>query len=72
MYMTSKKLNTFKFLTTIFPFISKDVIYVISKFSGKYIHLPKIENNTYKTKSKSDKYYTKHLVVKTRFRGWSI
>ncbi len=70
--MTSNKLNSFKILNTIFPFIPKDVVYLISKFSGKYIHLPKVENKTYKTKSKSDKYYTKHLVVKTRFRGWSI
>ena len=70
--MTSQKLNTFKMLNTIFPFIPKDVIYIISKFSGKYIHFPKIEHNTYKTKSKNDKYHTKHLVMKTRFRAWSI
>lgn len=70
--MTSQKLNTFKFLNTVFPFIPKDVIYIISKFSGKYVHLPKVENKTYKTKCKSDKYHTKHLVMKTRFRAWSI
>ncbi len=70
--MASQKLKTFKLLKTIFPIIPNDVVYIICKFSGKYIHFPKVEYNIYKTRSKTDKYVNKHLVMKTRFRGWSI
>lgn len=70
MYMG--KMRSFKLLHHIFQSIPSDVIYTISKFTGKYIHFPKIENKAFKTKSRSDKYYTKHLVTKTRFRTWSL
>ena len=68
----SKKIRSFCFLSKIFDTIPTDVIYYMSKYCGKYIHLPKIENQIYKTKTRDNKYYTKHLVTKTRFRAWSI
>ena len=66
------KIRSYKFLSQIFGTIPHDVIYSITKYCGKYIHLPKIKLNVYKTKTKNNKYYTKHLVMKTRYRSWSI
>lgn len=66
------KIRSYKFLSQIFSTIPQDVIYSITKYCGKYIHLPKIELNVYKTKTKNNKYHTKHLVMKTRYRAWSV
>ena len=66
------KIRSYKFLSHIFGGIPNDIIYSITKYCGKYIHLPKIEQIVYKTKTKKNKYHTKHLVMKTRFRTWSI
>lgn len=66
------KISSYKFLTQIFNTVPQDIIYKISKYCGKYIHLPKIQQNVYKTKTKKNKYITKHLVVRHRFRAWSV
>lgn len=67
-----KKIRSFCFLSKIFESIPTDVIYYISKYCGKYIHLPKVETQVYKTKTRDNKYYTKHLVTKNRQRSISI
>ena len=59
------KIRSYKFLSQIFTSIPQDVIYSITKYCGKYIHLPKIELKVYKTKTKN-KYHMKHLIMKTR------
>ena len=66
------KIRSYKFFILIFGDISDDIIYSITKYCGKYIHLPKIELNVYKIKTKNNKYHTKHLVMKTRYRAWSV
>ena len=66
------KIRSYKFLSQIFGTIPQEVIYSITKYCGKYIHLPKIESNVYKTKTKNNKYHTKHLIIKTRYRAWSV
>lgn len=68
----ANKIRCFTFLSHVFHTIPTDIIYVISKYSGKYIHFPKVIHNIYKTKNKHSKYHTKHLVTKTRFRSWSV
>ena len=66
------KMQTFKLLKHILEGIPTDIIYTISKYSGKYTHFPKIDNRVYKTKFRKDKYSTKHLVTYKRSRGWSF
>ena len=66
------KIKSFAFLSKIFDTVPNDVLYLISKFCGRYIHLPKIEHNIFKTKMRKEKYCTKHLIIKTKHRRWSI
>ena len=66
------KIRSYDFLTRVFPEIPNDVLYYISTFSGKYIHLPKIQQDVYKTKIRKKKHFTKHLIMKTKYRSWSI
>lgn len=66
------KIKSFKFLSNIFKDLPTDIIYYISKFSGKYILQSEPVVNIYKTKNRKDKYYTRHLVLKTRLRSYTI
>lgn len=66
------KIRYYMCLTQIFSGIPEDVIFSITKYCGKYIHLSKIELNVYKTKTKNNKFHTKHLVMKTIYRVLSV
>jgi len=64
------KVKTYPFLKYVFKSIPTDIIFVISKYCGRYIH--DIDYYIYKlvnTKKRADKYNTRHLI---RVRGWSI
>lgn len=69
--MVSKN-RSFIVLLVLFRYMPSDILYYISKFTGKYITYPKPELLTFSTKLRKQKYHTKHLVVKTRWRAYSI
>jgi len=56
------KIRSFKFLSNIFTYLTNDLIYLISRFVGKYIHEVDVGDKIYKTKNKKDKYLLKHYV----------
>lgn len=70
--MGKTKIRSFGFLNKIFDNIPTEVVYIISKYCGNYINLPKLDINVYKTKTRQTKYFTKHLISNNRHRAFSI
>jgi len=64
------KIKSFPFLKYILDSIPTDIIFLISKYCGRFIH--EIDYKFYNiinTKKRGDKYYTRHLIKR---RGYSI
>lgn len=61
------KTRSIYFLCYLFQNIPKDILYLVSKYLGKYITFKQQIEATYKTKNRKDKYFVKHKI-----RAYSI
>ena len=59
--------RSFYFLCYIFKYLPRDLVFMISKYVGKYITFNEPVYEIYKTKQRKDKYVVRHKI-----RAYSI